>query len=132
MPTRSIVSEKPLKFTREQIGEFSIRKISRGAITVGETTCTGNVGILPDRLILNWPVADFADLGEEDLLPVIDHNPELVIVGCGWQSALPPRELVFAFSRRGIGLEIMDTPAACRTFNILLGEGRRPAAVLYV
>ena len=45
---------------------------------------------------------------------------------------LPPRELVFALARKGIGFEAMDTPAACRTFNILIGEDRDVAAVLLI
>ena len=54
------------------------------------------------------------------------------MIGAGWSPALPPRELTFAMARLGIGFEVMDTPAACRTFNILVAEGRRPAAVLVI
>ena len=44
----------------------------------------------------------------------------------------PPRELTFALARRRVGLEIMDTAAAARTFNVLAGDGRRVTAVLYM
>jgi uncharacterized protein len=54
----------------------------------------------------------------------------MLILGTGWRQCLPPRDLMFGLARRGIGLEMMDTPAACRTFNILIAEGRRPAAIL--
>jgi uncharacterized protein len=47
-------------------------------------------------------------------------------------NVFPPRELVFALARRGIGLEFMDTPAAARTYNVLASEGRQVAAVLYL
>ena len=60
-----------------------------------------------------------------------DSFPELVIVGTGAKAEFPPRELTFAFARRGVGLQVMDTAAAARTFNVLAGEGRRVAAVLY-
>ncbi len=59
-------------------------------------------------------------------------EPELLILGTGERNVFPPRELTFAFARRGIGLEVMDTAAAARTFNVLAGEGRRLAAVLYL
>ena len=54
------------------------------------------------------------------------------MIGTGWAPARPPRELTFAFARKGIGLEVMDTAAAARTFNVLANEGRRVAAVLYL
>jgi uncharacterized protein len=71
-------------------------------------------------------------LGEEHLRALLETDPEMIIVGSGWSAAFAPRDLVFALARRGIGLEFMDTPAACRTFNILVNEGRRPAAVIKV
>jgi len=52
------------------------------------------------------------------------------VVGTGTKNLFPPRDLVFGFARRGVGLEVMDTAAAARTFNVLAGEGRRVAAVL--
>ena len=58
--------------------------------------------------------------------------PEAVLLGPGSSNVFPPRELMFAFARKGIGLEVMDTAAAARTFNVLANEGRRVAAVLYI
>ena len=54
------------------------------------------------------------------------------VYGAGARQVFPPRELMFAFARRGVGLEVMDTAAAARTFNVLAGEGRKIAAVLYI
>ena len=71
-------------------------------------------------------------LAEVDFQVLFDTSPEVIILGTGRKNIFPPRELMFAFARRGIGLEIMNTPAAARTFNVLAGEGRRIAAVLYV
>ena len=59
-------------------------------------------------------------------------NKGMVLLGTGTKSVFPPRELTFSFARKGIGLEVMDTAAAARTFNVLANEGRRVAAVLYV
>ena len=59
-------------------------------------------------------------------------SPELIVVGTGSTQIMPDRELMFAMARKGVGLEVMDTPAAARTYNVLIGEGRSVAAVLYV
>ena len=63
---------------------------------------------------------------------LLERKPDVIIVGTGWTQVLPPRELVFALAKAGVGLEVMDTPAACRTFNILVAEDRRPGALLYL
>jgi uncharacterized protein len=63
---------------------------------------------------------------------VVDTKPEIVLLGTGTTNVFPPRELTFAFARNGIGLEVMDTAAAARTFNVLANEGRRVAAILYL
>ena len=54
------------------------------------------------------------------------------MLGTGSGHVIPPRELMFAFARKGVGLEVMDTRAAARTFNVLVAEGRQVAAVLYL
>ena len=57
-----------------------------------------------------------------------DTAPEIVLLGTGATNVFPPRELTFAFARKGIGLEVMDTAAAARTFNVLANEGREVAS----
>ena len=68
----------------------------------------------------------------EHLEPLLESKPEIVVLGTGWTPVLPQRDLMFAMARRGIGFEVMDTSAACRTFNVLVSEGRRPAALLFL
>ena len=63
---------------------------------------------------------------------LLDQGPEIILYGCGWETRLPPRDVVFALARQGIGFEAMTTPAACRTYNILLSEERDVAAVLCI
>ena len=55
---------------------------------------------------------------------------EIVLIGTGRTQSFPAAEVYRACTGRGVGLEVMSTPAACRTYNILLGEGRRIAACL--
>ncbi len=82
-------------------------------------------------MIAEWQPVPFAQLGESHLQPLLKLAPELIIVGSGPTGQFAPRELTFALARAGIGLEVMDTAAAARTFNVLAGEGRNLAAVLY-
>ena len=121
-----------MKFTRDPVSANIVRRVERDSLQIGDEFYSGNIGLLSDSVIDAWPDRPVSDLDIDYLSPILEHLPELVILGGGWQHTFAPRELTFALARRGIGLEVMDTPAACRTFNILVGEGRQPAAILYL
>ncbi len=121
-----------MKFTRDNHTHLSIRRIERGALTIGEETFTESIALTSDTLLRDWPELAVDQLDLNALQRLMDEKPEVIVLGTGWQHQFAPRELMFDLARRGIGLEIMDTPAACRTFNILVGEGRRPAALLLI
>lgn len=121
-----------MNITRDQVSPVTIRKFERGSVTVGDEVITENVTIFRDRILRKLAIADVASVTEQDLETLLAEQPEIVVFGTGWSAERPPRELVFALARRGIGFEIMDTPAACRTFNILIGEGRDAAAILVI
>ena len=121
-----------MKFARESSAALTIRKVEPGAIRIGDETHTGNVILFRESVTTGWTLDDASQLSESDIETLIAEDPELILFGTGWQSRMPPRELVFALARKGIGFEAMDTPAACRTFNILIGEDRDVAAVLLI
>ena len=121
-----------MKFSRDDTTELTIRRIEAGAITVGEERLTHDVALTAERILRDWKTPAIAELRVEDLDALLADKPEVIVLGTGSAQRFPPKELTFALARRGIGLETMDTAAACRTFNILVGEGRRPAAVLVV
>ncbi len=83
-------------------------------------------------MLEEWVAVPVESLTIDDLAILIETKPELILLGTGNQQLLPDRDLMFAMARRGIGLEVMDTPAAARTFNVLVGEGRSVAAVLFL
>lgn len=99
---------------------------------VGDEVYTSNIALLANTIVADWPDRPVEQLDADYLSPILEHMPEMVILGSGFRYRFAPRELTFALARRGIGLEVMDTPAACRTFNILVAEGRTPAAILYL
>ena len=119
-----------MNFTRDQISPVTVHKVEPGSITIGGEVIRENVLIFRDEIQRNFSLDPAAGLQEQDLEDLLSMQPEIVIFGTGWTSQRPPRDLVFAMARRGIGFETMDTPAACRTFNILIGEGRDAAAIL--
>jgi uncharacterized protein len=120
-----------LKFTLESTTALSVRSVANGKFQIGDQTWTEAIGLTPDGVINDWQVAPVTELSPDTLAPLLDLQPELIIVGTGSSQVLPDRDLMFAMARSGIGLECMDTAAAARTFNVLASEGRSVAAVLY-
>ena len=121
----------PVKFAREMSSGVMIRKVENGEILIGSERYTGTLALTSERVVNEWADAAFDELAEGDLDALLATEPELILLGTGGESRFAPRELTFALARRGVGLEAMTTPAAARTFNVLAGEGRRIAAVLY-
>ncbi len=92
-----------------------------------------NILIFPDRVV-QWTLAQGAPITLESLNVVLEEEGEidLVLIGSGKKQFILPPMIKSALKEVGIGLEIMDTGAACRTFNVLQSEGRRVAAALVV
>ncbi|MBD3609566.1 MAG: hypothetical protein HUJ30_03365 [Gammaproteobacteria bacterium] len=77
-----------------------------------------------------WPVDSFEQLGSEHFDEILQAKPEVVLLGCGQITRFPKQEVLAPFYRLGIGVEMMSTAAACRTFNILSAEGRQVIAAM--
>lgn len=80
--------------------------------------------------ILEWDIADFGALGASHFESLLAHKPEIVILGTGSTLRFPHPSLPQSLYSAGIGLEVMDTKAACRTYNILCAEGRKVVAAI--
>jgi uncharacterized protein len=80
--------------------------------------------------IVNWPVSRFEDLTEANFDAIAALAPELVVFGSGPRIRFPHPSLLKPLISRRIGVETMDTAAACRTYNVLLAEGRAVVAAL--
>jgi len=103
-----------------------------GWIRVGADEYREGVVLLPEAVVRGFAPEGLDALGAGDFAALLVHKPEIVLVGTGaTQRFLPPRVLAPLTSAR-VGVEMMDTRAACRTFNILVAEGRRVAAALIV
>ncbi len=121
-----------MKFTRDIPTTLTINSVSDSEIRIGNEVYTKTIALTVDAVVDDWVAKTVAELQESDFSKLLDENPEVVILGTGTSNVFPQRELTFAFARRGIGLEVMPTPAAARTFNVLAGENRQVAAVLYL
>lgn len=104
-----------------------------GRFRVSNTVYESAIIVFPDRTMA-WSVTDFAALTAADFTPVLDADPkpEVLLLGCGPRMALLPSALRKGLREKGIVVDAMDSPAACRTYNILLAEGRRVAAALFL
>lgn len=101
-----------------------------GYVLVNQQRYQQSLIVLPDKIISNWPVPEFALLEAGHLELILPLGPEIVLLGTGRTQRFPSPRLTRGLAQARIGLEVMDTFAACRTYNILMGEGRRVAAAL--
>ena len=105
-------------------GIHLIRAYAPGEIRIGETVVRSSCLVKADQLISDWRPQSVAELTVADLEAVLAMKPELVVLGSGPRQQFPTPEILGAVLSRGIGCEVMDTGAACRTYNILASEGR--------
>jgi uncharacterized protein len=111
-------------------GRYAIRRYAAGEVAVNEIVYTASLIVTPQQVIADWPPRDFGSLTAEHFEAVLGLRPEVVLLGTGRRLRFPPPALLAGLMRERIGYEVMDTGAACRTYNILMAEGRRVAAAL--
>ena len=133
-----------MKFTLESGFGHAISGYGPGEVTVavpgaladsagapaGREVITSSLIITPERLIRDWAPGRIEDLAISHLDEILALEPEVVLLGCGETLRFPAPALSSHLARAGVGFEVMDTPGACRTYNILMSEGRSVAAGL--
>ena len=93
---------------------------------------SASVIITPDTVIEDWEPTEPAQLTPGHMQQMLEFQPEIVILGTGRRLRFPAAEITLICHQAGVGIEVMDTGAACRTYNILAAEGRRVAAGLWM
>ncbi len=111
-------------------GPNAITRHGPGGVIVNGTPYRSSCVIPWQGEVSAWPVTHFEALTEEHFAGLVDLSPELVIFGSGARLRFPAASLLRQLIERRIGVETMDTAAACRTYNVLLGEGRAVVAAL--
>jgi uncharacterized protein len=111
---------------------FKIKTYKNRLITVNEQTYGFPILVTPIHLIAPWGPQNFDDLKPGHFDMILNHHPKLkiLILGTGEKLQFPSAHLYAALVNNHIGIEIMDTRAACRTYTVLMAEGRAVAAAL--
>jgi uncharacterized protein len=101
-----------------------------GWIRIGATEYRENLVLTSETVATGWAPSGFEGLTDDDFARLLAQKPEVVLFGAGATIRFPHPRLTRALTDAGVGIEVMDTPAACRTFNILAAEGRSVVAAL--
>lgn len=121
----------PMKLHLNVAGHINlVQSVSPQGIVITDRLYTASVLLTASEIRPDWQPQRVADLTAEDFHPVVEYQPEVVLLGTGARLAFPHPRVTEPLINRAIGLEVMDTRAACRTFNILAGDGRKVVAAL--
>jgi uncharacterized protein len=109
-----------------------VRAYTPGQLRIGDGVWQESVIIAPSMPPRSWRPGSMLELQASDLAPLLALRPEVLLFGSGLRQQFPERSVLADLYAARIGFEIMDTGAACRTYNVLIGEGRAIAAALMV
>jgi uncharacterized protein len=101
-----------------------------GYVVINQQRYEEGIVVLPTSLVPGWGASGFAALTPADIVQLSEMKPEIVLLGTGARQQFPEPALLLPLIEARIGFEVMDTQAACRTYNILMSEGRNVAAAL--
>ncbi len=107
-----------------------VQIVTAQRLVINHVVYTSSLIVMPQTVISDWQPTQFADLSTDDFIPLAELKPEVVLLGTGERLQFPTPQVTLPLTRHSVGLEVMDTPAACRTYNILASEGRKVAAAL--
>lgn len=113
-----------MKLHPDASNAYSIQSYSAEGVVVNGKLQTGPMKLCAIQGPQTWSAATFGDLTQDAFDELLTYRPELVIFGSGQRLRFPAPKLLQGLIRQGIGVETMDSGAACRTFNVLAGEGR--------
>lgn len=111
---------------------YTLTGYGKGYLAVNGTRYEHPLVVTPDAPPLPWPVVAISSLSAEAAGLLLAESPEIVIIGTGQSQIFPDPARLRPLIDAKIGLEIMNTPAACRTYNVLAGEGRRVLAAMFL
>ena len=111
---------------------YQIKAFKPGFIQVNDTTLTRSLIISPTKLITDWLPQTLAELRAQDLEEILSFQPTILLIGTGTTLVFPSLAVYGDLINQGIGVEIMDTSAACRTYSALTAEDRNVVAALII
>ncbi|GAB2494579.1 Mth938-like domain-containing protein [Arenimonas alkanexedens] len=111
---------------------YVLRGVSAAGVLVNQETLSASFVLTPNQLLSTWRPASVDELQPQDMNAVLALEPALVLLGTGPRQRFPSPAVMAALLTRGIGIEVMDSAAAARTFNVLATEGRKVVAAFLV
>jgi len=111
---------------------YQIRAYRPGSIQVNETIYSHSIIVSPQKIIENWRPQHISTLTRADFDIISEFSPAILLVGTGSKLEFPALEVYGDLINEGIGIEVMDTSAACRTYNALTAENRNVVAALII
>jgi uncharacterized protein len=111
-------------------GLYRIESYTTGMICINGERLTSSLIVSPRLLIHTWPPQSFTDIALQHIEQITQLHPEIILLGTGRQLHFPTSQISALIRQLGIGFEVMDTGAACRCYNLLMGEGRNVVAGL--
>ncbi len=111
-------------------GQNMLTGYGPGYLQVNEQRLHCNLIVTPQRLVENWTTGDVSQLADAQFEKLRELGAEIILLGSGATLRFPPHAFMRSLAQVRIGLEVMDSGAACRTYNILMAEGRNVAAAL--
>ncbi len=122
-----------MKFTRESTeGINLVRAYTSRDITVQNQVMGTSFILAPTQIVQDWRPRTVGELKIQDFDVVLELEPEIILLGTGAMLEFPDRKIMSNMLEHGIGFEVMDTGAACRTYNILVQEDRAVVAALLI
>jgi uncharacterized protein len=122
-----------MKISLDQAGTaYVVRSYGPSGVRIAEQVYTRSLILTASTIVEGWRPQHIDDLRPEDLGPLVELRPEVLLIGSGARQQFPERATLAALYEAGVGFELMDTGAACRTFNLLVAEGREVTAALII
>ena len=129
--TGSGYSRGIMKFTLEKAGDLNVvTSHGPGEVGLGERRYTQSLIVTGTAILADWPVASAESLRASDFGSLLELSPEIIVLGTGARQVFPDPQVFAELAGRGVGFEVMDNGAACRTYNVLLAESRQVALAL--
>ena len=119
-----------MNFTKDASSEITIKRYENNRLKIGNQSIDYSCIVGMNEIIGKWNNKNADNTSIIDLDFLAKRNPDILIFGTGQNAVIPNRNLIFELAKINLGIEVMTTAAACRTFNILISEGRSPIAIL--
>ncbi len=122
-----------MKFAEDHnSSKYKITGYDAKGVKINGKTFKQSFILSPMEFISDWQPQDLSSLSVEHFSDLYKMKPEVIILGTGAKQVFPDREILKYLVQNRIGYEIMDTQAACRTFNVIMAEGRNVVAGMFI